>query len=278
MPGSEVSVFGTVDALVRSKSQRAVRGDYRAHLVMGPRDVFLSIARHRIQASATAALTSSIASPPPAPPRPGTPPPFADALALEGGAAAVSDERAHDTRPDPPLSERKPGTGLPVGGRPAIGSSRVELRAREEGSGDIPEGRLKESLQVELPPSTESGPPVARQASPPSKKGRGDGGLARQHRRPAGGGGPVPVPVFDRGRGHGAGGTRPGAPRRWRPLAGAGGDRSPGLRIGRRRPPVAAAAVAVQVPAAAAAAVEAPAGPGAGRKGCALGVGLSGES
>jgi hypothetical protein len=45
-------VFGMVDTIVRSKGKRgaAMPGGYRGYLIMTPRDLFPSIAQHRVQA------------------------------------------------------------------------------------------------------------------------------------------------------------------------------------------------------------------------------------
>jgi hypothetical protein len=58
-------VFDMVDAIIRGQGKRAAAmpGVYRGYLVMAPRDLFPSIAQHRVQAAATATFNPSFGLP-----------------------------------------------------------------------------------------------------------------------------------------------------------------------------------------------------------------------
>jgi hypothetical protein len=69
-------VFSMVDAIVRSKGKRgaAMLDGYRGYLIMTPRDLFPSIAQHRVQAVLPTPLVPHPGMPPQMMPMPGWPP------------------------------------------------------------------------------------------------------------------------------------------------------------------------------------------------------------
>jgi hypothetical protein len=75
-PGADAMVFGMVDAIVRSKGKRgaAMLGGYRGYLIMAPRDLFPSIAQHRVQAVPPTPLVPYPGMPPQHMLMPGWPP------------------------------------------------------------------------------------------------------------------------------------------------------------------------------------------------------------